>query len=44
MVYHAIGTADDFSALIRKTIAEHHPNADRPWQIMMYLDGVDPSE
>ena len=44
MLYHAASTSSDVSKLIEKTIATHPPSIDKPWNIILYQDGVDPSD
>ena len=44
MLYYATSTSDDVSALVARTIETYPPSIDKPWKIILYSDGVDPSD
>ena len=44
MLYHATRTSSDVSDLIASTLNSHPPSVVEPWNIVLYQDGVDPSD
>ena len=44
MLYHAARTSLAVSNLIERTISRHEPSIADPWSIVLYQDGVDPSD
>jgi hypothetical protein len=43
MLQHNLATSPDLAAVFRRAIDEHPPSS-KPWRIIVYQDGVDPSD
>ena len=44
MLYHAAAASPHYACLLRATLAAVPPSVERPWRVVLYQDGVDPSD
>ena len=44
MLYHTAGESKTFADLLRATVVAHPPVSSKPWHLIVYQDGVDPSD
>ena len=44
MLHYAANQSDAYCALIERTLEKHLATCDKPWGIVLYQDGVDPSD
>lgn len=44
MLYHCASVSEDLSSVLRDSLAKHPCSPNQPWTLMLYQDGVDPSD